>query len=137
MVEITVPDLTPQKLSPVGAVIDGGGLVLTSGDKRGPVSVPRNCTITGWRVVGDTSGSVVVDIYRSSGIDEYPPTSEDSIIDSNPPEVVDSIASESEDVSSWCGGTAQLNEGDILEFSISSVDAFRWVRIELFVEARA
>ena len=131
-VEIIIEE--PITLPPIGCVIDGGGLQITTGDKRAPVTVAGDCTITGWRVIGDIPGSVELDIYRAAGIGEYPSTT--SIIDADPPVVVAARAAESSDVSAWCGGTAQLNDGDILEFSVVSIASFTQLRIELFRESR-
>lgn len=131
-VEIIVDEA--EQLSPVGCVIDGGGITISPGYKRGTVTVAGDCTITGWRIIGDTAGSVVLDIYRAAGIGDYPPT--ESIIDADPPTVVAAVAAESSDVSAWCGGTAELNDGDMLEFDVLYVTGFTQIRIELFRQSR-
>jgi hypothetical protein len=46
-------------------VIDGGGAVITTGNK-GFVEVPFNCAVQGWTIVGDASGSLSVAIERAT-----------------------------------------------------------------------
>lgn len=132
-VEIIVDE--PAQLSPIGCVIDGGGITISPGYKRGTVTVVGDCTITGWRIIGDTPGSVELDIHRATDLDNYPPS--ESIIDADPPQVVAAIGAESSDVSTWCGGTAQLDDGNILEFEVKAgVVGFTQIRIELFRTSR-
>ena len=57
--------LTASRSGSISYVIDGGGSVLTTGVK-GQVSVPANCTITGWVITSDVSGSAVVDVLRGT-----------------------------------------------------------------------
>jgi hypothetical protein len=127
------PQMVPTPLPVLGAVIDGGGEVITIGNKRGPVSVPVNSRILGWRAIGNITGDIVVDVRACAALD-YPTSEDDSITGDSPITVEDSILVDSNDVEDWCGGTAELSAGDVLEFEVLSVASFTWVRIELFIE---
>jgi hypothetical protein len=134
-VEIIVPNLEPQRLPNIGAVIDGGGLELELGSKRAPSTVSLDCTIIGWRIVGDAPGLISLDIYRATDLGSYPPNNADSIVGTAPPTIdVAAIAAEDMDVSDW--DVVDLDAGDILEFAVLSVSDFTWVRLELFINAR-
>src|SRR5262249_22209009 len=44
--------------------IDGGGSAVTTGAK-GQISIPFACTVTGWVITSDASGSAVVDVLKA------------------------------------------------------------------------
>ena len=48
-----------------GVTFDGQGGVVSVG-KTDWVSIPYNCTITGWEIFGDAIGSCVIDIWKST-----------------------------------------------------------------------
>jgi hypothetical protein len=59
-------------------IIDGAGAVITTGSK-GYILVPFNCTITGWTILADQSGSIVIEV--GSGLYSNFPTA--NSIDTN------------------------------------------------------
>jgi hypothetical protein len=67
-------------------VMDGGGAVLTTGEKAGFIRVPFTGFIRGWTLVGDPAhtGSIVVDTWIASGI----PTVADTIWGGSKPTLV-------------------------------------------------
>jgi len=58
-------------------VMDGGGVVLTTGVK-GDLYIPFKCTISSYTLLADQSGSVVVDIWKNT-YGNYPPTVSNNI----------------------------------------------------------
>ncbi|MBA7714548.1 hypothetical protein ES703_123574 [subsurface metagenome] len=50
-------------------IIDGGGAEIALGEK-GHLEIPFACTITGWTILADQSGSIVVDVWKGRG--QYP-----------------------------------------------------------------
>src|ERR1035441_2183675 len=56
----------PLSLGTLGLTVDGGGSTPTTGVK-GFLTVPYNCTITSWSIIGDQSGSASVDIWFVTG----------------------------------------------------------------------
>jgi len=46
-------------------VIDGGGAAITTGVK-GDIQVPFACTIVGWTLMGDQTGSAVVEVSKGT-----------------------------------------------------------------------
>lgn len=49
----------------IGEVIDGGGAVVTTGQK-GQIYIPFPMTITKWWVMADQSGSITIDVLRAN-----------------------------------------------------------------------
>jgi len=45
----------------LGYILDGGGVELTTGSK-GYIQVPFKCKVTGWTIMADVEGSIVVDV---------------------------------------------------------------------------
>lgn len=95
--------------------IDGVGSVPSTGAK-GQLSIPVSCTITGWVITADQSGSAVVDILRST-YSGFPTTS--SIAGTNKPTLSSAQKNENLTIPSW--GSTAINAGDVIQFSLSSV----------------
>jgi hypothetical protein len=98
------------------ATIDGGGSALTAG-KKGQISVPFGCTITGWTAVADASGSVTVQLNRST-YSGFPTT---SAISSSPHIALSSVQKNTD--STLTGWTTSIAAGDVLEFEVTGTPA--------------
>jgi hypothetical protein len=109
-------------------VIDGSGSTITTGIK-GDVRVPFACTLTGWTILADQSGAIVIDVWRDT-LANFPPTDADSITNGNEPEIAASgTNAEDTDLSNWTDVT--LDAGDILRFNVDSVSSFTRVTLLL------
>jgi hypothetical protein len=95
-------------------VIDGAGSVVTTGVK-GQLSVPANCTITGWTITADQSGSAVVDVLHST-YSGFPTTS--SIAGTDKPTLSSAQKNTDSTLSGW--GSTSLSVGDIVQFDVDS-----------------
>lgn len=96
--------------------IDGGGGVITTGIK-GDLEVPFTCTITGWTIMLDQSGSIVIDIWKDTYAN-YPPTVADTITASAKPTVTSATKGQNLAPSGW---TTAVTAGDILRFNVDSI----------------
>lgn len=107
-------------VAPVEFVIDGGGSVIATGMK-GYLSIPFAWTdIASAILLADVSGSIVVDVFKStySAFDPTThPASGDKITASAPPTI--SSAKKSTD-STLTGWTKTGSAGDILAFNVNS-----------------
>ena len=115
----------------LGFVIDGGGSALTTGMKgyRGSVRLHDH----GATLLADQSGSVVVDVFRSTYSDFAPPThpvSGDKLTASAPPTI--STATKSQDAT-LTGWTTSLAAGDVLGFNVNSATTITRVTCSLKV----
>lgn len=93
--------------------IDGGGLVILAG-KKGAIEIPFNCTIDRWTITADQSGSITIDINKST-YSGYPTTT--SITGSAIPAISSAQKAQSSTLTGW---TTTLSSGDILEFEVDA-----------------
>ena len=113
-------------------VIDGGGSALTTGMK-GYLEVPYACTISQATLLADQSGSVVVDIFRSTYSAFAPPThpvSGDKLTASAPPTISSATKSQDATLTGW---TTSLAAGDVLGFNVNSATTITRVTCSLKV----
>jgi fibronectin-binding autotransporter adhesin len=100
----------------IGLVVDGGGGVITSGIKADLIC-PYNMTISSWTLVGDTTGSTSIDIWKTTYAG-YPSTVANTIITGGTkPNLSGATKSVSTSVTGW---TTTINAGDVLRFSVDS-----------------
>jgi len=98
-----------------GITINGGGSAITTGIKS-DIIIPYNMNISGYTMVADVSGSIVVDLWKSD-YNIYPPTSASSITDNQKPSITNDIKSINTNLTNW---TSSINAGDVIRFNVSS-----------------
>jgi hypothetical protein len=108
-------------------LIDGGGSVITTGIK-GWVEIPAACTITGWTILADQSGSIVVDVKRST-YGDYPTTV--SLAGSEKPTLVAVQKNQDLALGTW---TTAVVARDILECVVDSASTVTRVSVNLRVQ---
>jgi hypothetical protein len=120
-------------ISAIEFVIDGAGATITTGVK-GYIEVPFACTINRATLLADQSGSIVVDVWKTtySSFDggSTHPVAGDKITASAPPTI--SSATKAQD-STLTGWTTSISAGDILAFNVNSVTTCQRVTISLKV----
>lgn len=99
----------------IGITIDGGGSAITTGYK-GFISIPYAATITAATLLGDTSGTLVIDIWKDTYAN-YPPTDADSITGGNEPHLT---ATSKYTDSTLTGWTTSIAAGDVLAFNVDA-----------------
>lgn len=109
-------------------IIDGGGATITTGVK-GDLVIPFGGTITQWTLLGDQSGSIVVDIWKDTYAN-YPPTVADTITGSAKPTISTATKGQSSTLSGW---TTTISAGDTLRFNVDSVTDIQRVTLSLKV----
>jgi hypothetical protein len=109
--------------------IDGGGLAITTGNKLLRFRVPYACTITGWELVADQSGSIVIDIWKDTYAN-FPPTSGDTITGSAKPTLSSENKAQSTTLTGWA---TSLSAGDYLEINVDSATTVQVVALTLTV----
>jgi hypothetical protein len=87
-------------------------------------------TITDWYLVGDQTGSLVVDIWKKQFATNSPPDNSNSITASAPPTLTSQQQIKSTALSGW---TTSLAVGDELLFNIDSVTAVTQFTLSLTV----
>ncbi len=119
----------PAQVAGFEFIFDGVGSTLTTGVK-GDWEVPFACTIQQVTVLGDQSGSIVIDIWKDTYAN-FPPTDADSITASAPPTVSAAVKSQDATLTGW---TTSLAAGDTLRFNIDSVSNFTRVTLSMKVQ---
>lgn len=130
-IKTTVTTVQNQVNSLTGAVsinyiIDGGGSAITTGVK-GFVEIPYSMTITGWQVMADQVGSVVVDVWRSNYAG-FPPVVGGSIAGSDLPTLSSAQVNNNLAVSSW---TVLLAKGDIIGYNVNSASTVQRITVSI------
>ena len=97
-------------------IIDGGGSAISTGVK-GDLEIPFTCTVQGWTILGDVSGSIVVDIWMDTYAN-YPPTVADSITGSEKPTLSSAIKNQDLSLTTWTDTT--LTRGDTIRYNVDS-----------------
>ena len=97
-------------------VIGMGGSILQAGVQL-YVEIPVSMTITGWALVANTSGTLILDVWKDVWAN-FPPTNADSIVGSEAPALNPGQASKDTDLSSW---TTDIVAGDVLAINVDSV----------------
>jgi hypothetical protein len=104
----------------IGFTIDGGGSAITTGLK-GFIEAPYNCTISAWTLLADTSGAIVIDVWKDTYAN-YPPSDTESITNGSEPEIAASgVKAQDTNLGDWTSVT--VTAGDILAFNVDSCTA--------------
>jgi len=109
-------------------IIDGGGSAITT-EQKGHLEIPFACTITGWTILADQSGSIVVDVWKDTYAN-FPPTVADTITGTEKPTLASAQKNQDLTLTTW---TTAVAAGDILAFNVNSVATV--TRITLSIRA--
>lgn len=110
-----------------GIVIDGGGAAITPGAK-GYFRVPYACTVMGWTVLADQSGSVVVDVKKGT-YGAFPTNA--SIAGTEKPTLSAAQKNQDLSLSTW---SPALAVDDVLEYVVDSAVTVQRVTVLLHVQ---
>lgn len=113
-------------------VIDGAGAAITTGLK-GYIEIPFSCTITQSSLFADQTGSIVVNVWKTTFALFNPgvhPVVADKITASAPPTIAAGVKAQDATLTGW---TTTINAGDILAFNVDSVTTIQRVTIDLKV----
>jgi hypothetical protein len=113
-------------LAVINFVIDGGGLVISLGEK-GHIEVPFAMTITGWTILANQSGSIVIDVWKDSYAN-FPPANGDSIAGTEKPALSSTQKNQDLSLSTW---TISIAAGDILAFEVESAATVQRVTLSI------
>lgn len=115
-----------QRVASFNFEVDGGGSAITTGAK-GQWSAPTSCTITGWVLSADQSGSCVVDVLKSS-YSSFPTTA--SIASTDKPTLSSSQKAENLAVSAW---TTAVSAGDFIQINVNSATTVQRINLVINV----
>lgn len=110
--------------------IDGQGFTITTGVKGATRPIPFNCTITSWKIIGDVSGSIVFDIWKTAFSTSALPTVANTITASAKPTLTATFGATSSTLTGW---TTSITAGDELLINVDSVTSLKQVTLQLTV----
>lgn len=102
-----------------GITVVGAGVAPTTGSKGFRV-IEQNCTITGWDVRSDVTGSIVFDVKRSTV----------SLAGTEKPTLASASSNQDLTLTTW---TTNLSAGDIIEFVIDSASTLTRATLTIFI----
>lgn len=105
------------QLKSFGTTIDGGGTTIATGLVKASIVVPYACTITGWTLLADQTGSIVVDVWKQTYA-SYPPVVAQTITGADIPTISSSNKGQNLTLSAW---TTAVSAGDTFRFNVNSV----------------
>lgn len=117
-------DIASLKDATLNYLIDGGGSVIVPG-RTDYIEVPYDCAITGWTVVADVVGSIVVDVWKDSYLN-FPPVAGDSIAGTEKPTLTAQLSNQNLALSSFSG---MLLKGDWLAMHVDSATIVKKVTL--------
>lgn len=117
--------------SSIQLVIDGAASVISTGVKA-DLEVPFDCTVEGWTLVADQSGSIVIDVWRDT-FGNFPPVVGDSIAGTEKPTLSAAQTAQDLALSTW---TTSLLKGDWLRFNVDSAATVLRVTLSLRLRKR-
>lgn len=109
-------------------VIDGAGGAIAAGVKV-DLPWPYNAKITGWEIMADQSGSIVVDLWKDTYAN-YPPTVADTFVGANKPTLA---TAQKHTYTAAAGAEWTINQGDIVRVNVDSATTVTRVLIALKV----
>lgn len=110
-----------------GVTFDGQGGVVSVG-KTDWISIPYNCTITGWEITADQVGSCVIDVWKST-FAAFPPTAANSIAGSEKPTLASARTNSDLSLSpAWAAVTA----GDCIMFYVDSCSVLTKINLIIY-----
>lgn len=108
--------------------IEGNGFAITTGIK-GDIIVPYGCTITGYTIVSDQTGSISIDLWKDTYAN-YPPVDADSITAAAPVTITSAVKGQDATLTGWA---KSLVGGDIIRLNVDSCTSITRVSVILNV----
>lgn len=98
--------------------LDGALTAITTGVKAAAdLHFDFACTITGWTLTADQTGSIVIDVWKDTYAN-FPPTVADTIAGTEKPTISAAVKGQDTSLSTW---TTSVAAGDMLRFNVDSV----------------
>lgn len=126
----TVADQPASLIKSVIPFIIGDGVNAITTGVKGFLMVPFDCTITGWDLIADASGSIVIDVWKDT-YSNFPPTVADTIAGSEKPTLSTAQKNQDTSLSSWT--TTLTGYTDWLGFNVDSATTVKQVTLGLRV----
>ena len=108
-------DLLNRPAAGISCALNGAGSVIPTG-LAGFVYIPFACTITGWTLAANVSGSIAVDIWNCP-LASWPSSAANTICGGSPPTLTSGVLAQG---SSFAGWTTAIPANTMLAFNVNS-----------------
>lgn len=112
----------------VNFIINGGGAEIADG-VAGDLQVDYAATILSWTLLADQSGSIVVDVWKTTYA-SAPPTVANTITGSDKPTITTATKATSSALTGW---TTSIASGNVLRFNVDSCNTIQRCTVALKV----
>jgi hypothetical protein len=114
----------------VAVTLDGGASTPTTGAK-GYFAIPFDCTIVGWSITADASGSAVFDVWKVAW--GTIPSVANTITASAKPTLSSATMAKSTTLTGW---TVAVSKDDLIGFNLDSVTTCKVLTLELILKVK-
>lgn len=111
----------------LNVIIDGNGNAIPTGITM-DVQWAFSANITGWSVMADQQGSIVIDVWEDS-FGNFPPTIIDTITGSEKPTLTNQVSNSNMSLSTW---TSTLTSGDVWRINVDSITTITRVTVSFY-----
>ena len=120
--------LPSSNLGSFGLSLSNGAAILSTGQK-GYVKMPYPGTITDWTIMTDTTGSIIIDIWKDT-VASFPPTSIDTITGGNYATLTNQLINSDNLLTGW---TTTFLANDVFTFDVIGVTGITNINLTLNV----
>lgn len=114
----------------LSCAIQGNGAVISTGVVPGSdIRIPYAFTVTGWYIMADVSGSIVVDIWKDT-FANFPPTVADTVTGTEKPTLSSAQTNSDTSLTTWSTGV-NFAAGDVVRFKVDSATTVTSVVVTL------
>lgn len=130
MTQQVLPPYSPPIIETINIIIDGGGSVITTGDKA-DIQWDKDVVIEGYTLFSVPEGSIVIDLWVDT-YGHFPPTVADSITGSNKPTLT--VAHEAQDLT-LTGWSTAIGAGNNMRVNVDSCTDIKRATLALKVRS--
>lgn len=108
---------TGQTTRSINYILGGSAVAISAGIIKGDVHLDFGGTIEAWSLWADLAGTIQVDIWKSNGTANYPPTNANSICAGSEPAIAGGTTyAQVSNLAGW--GTVAFAADDVLRFNV-------------------
>ena len=107
---------------------DGTNIITTGEAVTARLSMPFNCTLTGWTLLADTSTTTTIGVWKDT-FANYPATIADTITATHDPAISAATKNTNTNITNW--GSTAVTKGDQMGFHVIANNNAHWVQLTI------
>ena len=109
---------------------DGTNVITTGEAVTARLSIPFNCTLTGWTILADTSTTTTIGVWKDTYAN-YPATIADTITKRNTHDPATSAANKATNTNITNWTSTAVTAGDQMGFTVSANNNAHWIQLTI------